>query len=33
MNQPTRSNPIWNVGGTVAVNGTNAPDTFSQNVA
>jgi len=33
LNQPARSDPIWNVGGTAAVNGTNAPTTFGpQNV-
>ena len=32
MNQPARSDPVWNVGGTAAVNGTNAPNNFSGNV-
>jgi len=30
MNQPARSDPIWNVGGTETLNGTNAPNNFSQ---
>jgi len=30
MNQPARSDPVWNVGGTVSLNGTNAPNNFSQ---
>jgi hypothetical protein len=30
MNQPARSDPVWNVGGTETLNGTNAPNNFSQ---
>jgi hypothetical protein len=31
--QPARSDPVWNIGGSMTVNGTNAPNDFSNNVA
>lgn len=27
-----KADPVWDVGGTIAISGTNAPDNFSQNV-
>jgi hypothetical protein len=32
INQPARSDPIWNVGASMNVNGTNAPNSFTQNI-
>src|SRR5262245_8370363 len=30
INQPARSDPVWNIGGSESLSGTNAPDNFSQ---
>jgi hypothetical protein len=30
--QPARSDPVWNIGGSMTVNGTNAPNNFSNTV-
>jgi hypothetical protein len=30
MSQPARSDPVWNIGGSMNVNGTNAPNNFSE---